>query len=863
MREGRGVCHILSQHLGDTTKAFEELLRANDIDYYMGQSFRQQLAQSSALAERVGAKISGRDRTELHDDKMGHELLALRLSKELQQKDKIIESLHTKLQQRADTPSSGHALSETTDQSDRTSFVSDEQGSTNEDLELSTSPHWHSIKAHNYPITHHCISWNSVIQQLSQHAVHPAQSSGESGSISSLPIPLTPYCPDLAHCDPHSPLMGPGGFSLSDVHQELQTLQKELGESFSVPHIKALSDLPADTHLYPDTSGYLPLSHQAFHQPHLSSTDVSSASRADVGFRESSVLWEAAHASLPVRMGTFGTISSGSSGYRSGASYAGVDLIEEHLREIRGLRQRLEDSIRTNERLRQQLEERLASAGRTGGAPTNIYIQGLESLSQLTNENRALKEEILALQAQLQACRDSCQEVKQLREAVVTGRAQLKEVELEVEEWREEVRRLQAHSCQQGQEIQQLRQERHASQECNNRLQHEVNLLQQQLSESRRLLHSLQCELQVYDRMCGKGKSLNTGFGGELKFSGAPSSQELGDLLVEVRGLRVQLEHSVQENSALRMQLQQQLGAAVIIASSDRRPPSIPVSPSICKRQLFHDPAPSPPVRDTGLFNAASTCTLLSDLEDPQLKAKDTLDPHADLEGEAPDGSFANKNGRHAVGHVDDFTALRQQVLEGKALVGKMEAALLELDPSKVLNYSNVTDLLADAQTLRQILEEADSLLKMFWRAALPDSDRLAQHAQKEQALQEEVHRLQLQVSEQEEVLKGTVQRLRSTNRTKENMERFIVCQLSRTRDVLKKARTNLQKNEYKISSLSSSSSSTSPCPGKAEVPRSPRARPPDWGFVKPDPRCPVGEAASQRPIRKRGGQCLLQVVTY
>ncbi|CDQ98525.1 unnamed protein product, partial [Oncorhynchus mykiss] len=78
MREGRGVCHILTQHLGDTTKAFEELLRANDIDYYMGQSFREQLAQSTALAQRVGTKISGRDRAELHDDKMGHELLALR-----------------------------------------------------------------------------------------------------------------------------------------------------------------------------------------------------------------------------------------------------------------------------------------------------------------------------------------------------------------------------------------------------------------------------------------------------------------------------------------------------------------------------------------------------------------------------------------------------------------------------------------------------------------------------------------------------------------------------------------------------------------------------------------------------------------
>lgn len=61
MREGRGVCNILTQQLGDTTKAFEELLRATDIDFYMGQSFREQLAQSGALAQRVAAKISGRE----------------------------------------------------------------------------------------------------------------------------------------------------------------------------------------------------------------------------------------------------------------------------------------------------------------------------------------------------------------------------------------------------------------------------------------------------------------------------------------------------------------------------------------------------------------------------------------------------------------------------------------------------------------------------------------------------------------------------------------------------------------------------------------------------------------------------------
>uniref|UniRef100_A0A3B3TB60 Uncharacterized protein n=1 Tax=Paramormyrops kingsleyae TaxID=1676925 RepID=A0A3B3TB60_9TELE len=61
MREGCGICHALAQHLDDTTKAFEELLRGNDVDYYMGQSFREQLAGSQALASRVRAKISGRE----------------------------------------------------------------------------------------------------------------------------------------------------------------------------------------------------------------------------------------------------------------------------------------------------------------------------------------------------------------------------------------------------------------------------------------------------------------------------------------------------------------------------------------------------------------------------------------------------------------------------------------------------------------------------------------------------------------------------------------------------------------------------------------------------------------------------------
>ena len=46
---------------------------------------------------------------------------------------------------------------------------------------------------------------------------------------------------------------------------------------------------------------------------------------------------------------------------------AGADLLEEHLGEIRNLRQRLEESICINDRLREQLENRLSSTARESG----------------------------------------------------------------------------------------------------------------------------------------------------------------------------------------------------------------------------------------------------------------------------------------------------------------------------------------------------------------------------------------------------------------------------------------------------------------------------------------------------------------
>ncbi|XP_029971762.1 myomegalin isoform X3 [Salarias fasciatus] len=746
MREGQGVGHILTQHLGDTTKAFEELLRANDIDYYMGQSFREQLAQSSALAQRVLTKISGRERTESHDDKTGHELLALRLSKELQQKDKIIESLHMKLQQRPETPSSCHALSETTDHSDRTSLVSDEYQTT-EDVEL-------------------CSDLDSREYQEEQRLQEPGLGPG--------PGPEPNVCPSVP-C-PHGVLK-----SSSSCPNMLCSASVASAPRPCRGYDKALFTLPPPPHNQHDLSGYSHISHHAFQQYQPGGIADSHSMKSDPGLLAGGPLWDVESLVQP------NVSFSAPSGHQASGSQAGVNLIEEHLREVKCLRQRLEESIRTNERLRQQLEEKLANTTRDGGAPTNIYIQGLDTVTQLSNEIRILKEENVALQSRLQASSDTGEEVAQLREAVFTARARLKQSELEAEQWKEELRRLQAHSQEQGQQIHSLRQERQAGQEKTNRLQHEVSLLQQQLCESRDLIHSLQSELHVYDRVCS---STSASKGYLCEVPGLPL--ELAELLGEVRSLRAQLQSSVQENSALKQlelhkQLEQKLGGG-----GSPRTPSLcaltasPQRESFYRRQLIHDP----------------------------------LDPHSELEGEAPDGSYANRNGRHAIGHVDDFSALQQQVLEGRSLVQHMETTLQAcLSPplledcqrqggEPLLDYACVKSLLSNTKTLRQILEEALSLLKMFWRAALPSTDPSVHNLKKEQCMQEEILSLKLRISEQEEVLKGTIQRLRSTSRTKESMEHFIVSQLSRTRDVLKKARTNLEKNEQRLSSLSSSSSS-------------------------------------------------------
>ncbi|XP_014822649.1 PREDICTED: myomegalin-like [Poecilia mexicana] len=489
--------------------------------------------------------------------------------------------------------------------------------------------------------------------------------------------------------------------------------------------------------------------------------------RAGAGLLERGALWETPR-------GVGADLSSGSSGYQSGTGHTGSDLMKEHLAEIRSLRRRLEESIQTNDRLRLQLEDRLAHSAGDKGAPTNIYIQGLDSAGQLS-ELRLLQEENAALQAQLQrASREGSREAElrreaeHLREAVLQERSRLKEAELETQRWAELSQRLQAEDAVRCQEVAQLRQDRQRNQETINRLQHEASVLRLQLDQSRSLSQTLQ----------------------EAKRRGWENPRHTHPDEVANGALPVTF-----DPRELHIQQKQQLS-----------------SQPAARRRLFSGEDVSPPVRDSGPIRDSGPVRDSGPIRDSGPVAAPAV---CAQQGGAPEG------GHQAVGHLGDL--LQQQLLEGATLAAQMEAALCSLNASQRLHQpldrGCVSNLLSDSKTLKRTLQEAESLLQATWTADLSDSEEARRdESLRDESLRDEVVCLRMKLSERDQALRDAMERLKSSSLTKDSMEHFIVSQLSRTRDVLRRAKTNLQENKLRICSLPASVSVPSPPSGPVKV---------------------------------------------
>ncbi|KAJ7988233.1 hypothetical protein DPEC_G00321470 [Dallia pectoralis] len=771
IQESRGLGALQRRQLEELSRAFEELMQASDVDYYMGEVFREQLDKSLSVLERLEDQLEKGD-THLDVEDGAALELAQRLSKALQEKSLLVHSLQSQLRGR--TPSS-HQSSD--------SEVSD------------TVSNRATVSCHNSPRRMNGDQGNYVMKE-------PA------GCSVSAPESLASRTGGVAE---------DGGVSgRKESARRLQELQRE---------------------------------NRRLAQQLRSSEEMNDTLRSELELNRSFLVQGG---SMPLHTQDEGHRLGQSSGMAGGSSQSRVeqsgraqlcqqqdtaqlhginpDVLAEHLLEIRALRQRLEETIHTNNQLREQLERKLAEVERDPAA-TNIFIHGSEEQGQLTSELRHLWGQNQVLKEQLNlGSRDKQKENEKLREALARRTAKLEKSRKECEALRQERTLLQERldrSTQEHDQLQerldrstqehdQLQDRLRVSRDEIHRLQCEVKVLRQQLSDSQHLLQSLRVELQVYEQMkTSAGTHTHTEKSGTAQQScpgmGSGSNQvDLGELLSEIRHLRLQLERSIQTNTALRQRLEEQL------LRGPNRPDTININYLLSTSE---EGGKSPGREGLNTQHQHSTHS------DTRLDMKHQAQPEMDVvsqcsnssvdsvSGSAPPLSrlvpghrlWVNPQGRHVLGLIEDHNALRKQISEGRRLLRSMDThlqdwvhAVSQRGPdNQVLEQGHLKRLTGSMNTIQQVLEEAGRLLKLVWRVSLPpgtaSSGADASGDHQDELLKNELARLKSRLSQQEKLLTGAVRRLRTTNQLKEGMERVIMDQLSLTHGVLKKARGNLE----------------------------------------------------------------------
>ncbi|XP_027585696.2 CDK5 regulatory subunit-associated protein 2 isoform X1 [Pipra filicauda] len=497
------------------------------------------------------------------------------------------------------------------------------------------------------------------------------------------------------------------------------------------------------------------------------------------------------------------------------------ELLMEHLQEIRILRQRLEYSIKTNERLRKQLERQVTDKELDQGS-ANIFIHGSEQHNSLTSEIHFLRKQNQVLNAMLaKGSRDKQKENEKLRESLSKKSAIIEHLQEDHECIKKENEKLQKQICQKEDEIRYLTCQIYSSRNELNRLQTEINVKQHQISENEKLLQSLRTEIKVYEKLEeARRKRTDARCDASEEFRKDQNNPlDLHELLTEIQSLRVQLERSIETNKSLHEKLEEQLSkgkreevasvsavninclfkpgsqhcAGVNVENLCKCPAA---SRNICEQQKQRSgrcislgktgtlPAPKDDV------DSASHCSSTS-------CSSTTCTPRL-VPGH---GVWADKNGRHVLGLIEDYEALRKQITEGQQVLAEMDISLRDITGTKLQEpgvkvpaQASLHGFSTNTHTVQQILEEAARLLKLLWRVSLPlkAAHGTAQGTQDE-GMKAEIFRLRKKLSEQEKKLHSTVKRLHSTNQLKENMEKVIIDQLVLTHDVLKKARGNLE----------------------------------------------------------------------
>ncbi|ETE63997.1 CDK5 regulatory subunit-associated protein 2, partial [Ophiophagus hannah] len=453
------------------------------------------------------------------------------------------------------------------------------------------------------------------------------------------------------------------------------------------------------------------------------------------------------------------------------------ELLMEHLQEIRLLRQRLEDSIKTNNHLRKQLEQQV-SVSVPDQDLANAGIRASEQLNTLTSEIHFLRKQNQTLNDMLvKGSREGLEahlaetqkENKALRESLTQEHLAVEGLQKDHEHLKEENEKLRK----------QVGKGEVKNEDClgSPRLQMELANKQHQLSESDKLLCSLRVELKVYEKLdeALRNEKDRRPTGAEECRKDQSQPLDLGELLTEIQFLRKQLEQSITSNQMLHEKVEEQLNL-------EKGEKKNCLGPALQISYLFE--------LSFSTLDSPSHCNLLTNKEICPIPSHCV---------------WADKNGQHILGLIEDYNCLRKQITEGRKRLGKLELPLKEgesLDSAVMVPLSSLS---ATFKAVQQNLEEAARLLNLLWRVSLPMKVVHAAAyslqpsfgkptpimrgkanppllALQDESLKSEVYKLRRKVAEQEKKLYSMARRLYSTNQLKENMERVIIDQCSAIR---------------------------------------------------------------------------------
>uniref|UniRef100_A0A8D2D2G5 CDK5 regulatory subunit-associated protein 2 n=1 Tax=Sciurus vulgaris TaxID=55149 RepID=A0A8D2D2G5_SCIVU len=480
------------------------------------------------------------------------------------------------------------------------------------------------------------------------------------------------------------------------------------------------------------------------------------------------------------------------------------DLLMEHIQEIRTLRKRLEESIKTNEKLRKQLE-RQGSEFDQGSR--NILSCGSDLHSSLPSEIHFLRKQNQALNTMLlKGSRDKQKENEKLRESLSRNVASLEHLRQEHATARGENERLRKEVSERDVLNQQLSQEL-------GRAQEEVKWRQQLLLQNHKLLQSLRVELKVYVKLDEEHQRLRREAGAEASGSwkGQEPLSDLHKLLTEIQALRAQLEMGIKTNSTLQSKLEEQLAQGVKKAQEGALTVAVQAlyvpEWSLQLDRHDDDKCPMASSHSFDLFDSTQAMMPKSASEAPLFSENDT-DSLSCNSGSSVTSTpclphlaarhclWASRSGHHILGLIEDYDALCEQIHRGQRLLAEMDMQTQEASsPSspeletKGLHSPPLSKFVSSVTMARLILEEASRLLKLLWRVSLPTDGQCTLHCGQIGEMKAEITKLHKKLFEQEKKLQNTMSLLQQSK----HQEKVIFDQLLVTHKVLRKARGNLE----------------------------------------------------------------------